>query len=56
MVVGVVFDIFILASLLFGILWTGLGMDIQGASDVRSYMVAASEISMTVIESQLAEL
>jgi hypothetical protein len=52
MIIGVVFGIFLLASLLFGILWTKLEMDIQGAFGVSSYMVAGSGISMAWLASR----
>ena len=51
-IISVVFGIFLLASLLFGILWTRLEMDIQGAFGVSSYMVAASGISMAWLASR----
>lgn len=51
-VIGVVFGLFLLASLLFSVLWTTLEMDIQGAFGVSSYMVAASGISMAWLASK----
>jgi hypothetical protein len=52
MIIGVVFAIFILASLLFAILWTRLEMDIQGAFGVSSYMVTASGILLAWMASR----
>ena len=52
MIVGVVFSIFILASLLFGVLWTVLEHDIQGAFGISSYMVTASGIFLAWMASR----
>jgi hypothetical protein len=52
MIIGVVFAVFILASLLFAILWTRLEMDIQGAFGVSSYMVTASGIFLAWMASR----
>jgi hypothetical protein len=52
MIIGVVFVVFILASLLFAILWTRLEMDIQGAFGVSSYMVTASGIFLAWMASR----
>jgi hypothetical protein len=52
MIISVVFVVFILASLLFAILWTRLELDIQGAFGVSSYMVTASGIFLAWIASR----
>lgn len=44
MVITVIFGIFLLGSLLFGVLWSALKMDIQGAFGVSSYVMTASGI------------
>ncbi|KAG9388551.1 hypothetical protein A1F94_001443 [Pyrenophora tritici-repentis] len=41
-VVNIAFVVFMLASLLFGVLWTVLKSDIQGAFGVSSYIVTLS--------------
>lgn len=40
------------ASLLFGVLWTTLRSDIQGAFGVASWMVAMGDAMMAVIATQ----
>lgn len=52
MVIGAVFLLFLLGSLLFAILWTTLKMDIQGAFGVSSYMVTASGIFLAWLASR----
>jgi hypothetical protein len=52
MIIGVVLVDFILASLLFAVLWTRLEMDIQGAFGVSSYMVTASGIFLAWMTSR----
>lgn len=52
MIIGVVFSVFLLASLLFGVLWTVLEMDIQGAFGISSYMVTASGIFLAWLASR----
>lgn len=52
LIIGVVFVVFLLASLLFAILWTRLEMDIQGAFGVSSYMVTASGIFLAWMASR----
>jgi hypothetical protein len=44
MIVNVLFGLFLLSSLLFGVLWSVLKMDIQGAFGVSSYIMTASGI------------
>lgn len=44
-IIGVVFVILFLASLLFLILWTVLKNDIQGASGVSAYIVAVASMA-----------
>lgn len=44
MLVNVLFGIFLLGSMLFGVLWSLLKMDIQGAFGVSSYMMTANGI------------
>ena len=51
-IIGVIFAIFVLASLLFGILWTVLEMDIQGAFGISSYMVTASSVFLAWMASR----
>ena len=52
LVIGATFTVFIMASLLFGILWTVLEMDIQGAFGVSSYMVTCSGIFLAWVASR----
>lgn len=52
MIIGVVFCIFVLASLLFGILWTVFEHDVQGAFGISSYMVTASGIFLAWMASR----
>ncbi|KAH7402683.1 hypothetical protein BKA66DRAFT_384804, partial [Pyrenochaeta sp. MPI-SDFR-AT-0127] len=49
MIALVVFLIFVLASLLFGILWSRFKFDVQGAFGVSAYMCTASGILVTLI-------
>lgn len=44
LVIGVVLVVFLIASLLFAVLWSVYKVDIQGAFGVSSYMVTASGI------------
>ncbi|KAF3035625.1 hypothetical protein E8E11_004888 [Didymella keratinophila] len=51
-IITVVFIVFLMASLLFGILWTRFEMDIQGAFGVSSYMITAIGILLAMIASR----
>lgn len=51
-VINIALAILVLGSLLFGILWSVLEMDIQGAFGVSSYMVTASGIVIAWVASQ----
>jgi hypothetical protein len=48
----VLFLVFLLASLLFGILWTRFKMDLQGAFGVSAYMVTACGIFIAFISTR----
>lgn len=49
MIISAVFVVFLLASLLFAVLWTHFKMDIQGAFGVSSYMITAVGILMAML-------
>lgn len=53
MIALVVFLIFVLASLLFGILWSKFQFDVQGAFGVSAYMCTASGILVTLIATRV---
>ncbi|KAF2643421.1 hypothetical protein P280DRAFT_394746 [Massarina eburnea CBS 473.64] len=44
-----VFGIFLVASLIFGVLWSCLKMDVQGAFGVSAYMVAACGVFVSLV-------
>ncbi|KAF2621158.1 hypothetical protein BU25DRAFT_354992 [Macroventuria anomochaeta] len=52
MVIAVVFVVFLLASLLFAVLWTKFEMDVQGAFGVSSYMITAAGIFLAMVASR----
>ena len=52
MVISVMFSIFLLGSLLFGVLWSVYEMDIQGAFGVSSYVVTASGVVIAWVASR----
>ena len=52
MIITVVFVVFLLASLIFAILWTKFEMDIQGAFGVSSYMITAIGIFLAMVASR----
>lgn len=56
LILGIVLVVFLLASLLFGILWSCLRLDIQGAFGVSSYMVTASGILIAWIANRAGKL
>ncbi|KAI8938042.1 hypothetical protein NX059_005714 [Plenodomus lindquistii] len=49
LIILVIFSLFLLGSLLFGILWSRYHFDVQGAFGVSAYMITASAGVMTVI-------
>lgn len=51
-IITVVFVAFLLASLLFAVLWTKFEMDIQGAFGVSSYMITAGGIVLAMVASR----
>ena len=55
MIVSVLFGIFLLGSALFGVLWSVLKMDIQGAFGVSSYMITASGIVIAWVASRVGK-
>ncbi|XP_014557166.1 hypothetical protein COCVIDRAFT_69160, partial [Bipolaris victoriae FI3] len=56
MIIGVVFAVFLLGSLLFGILWTVLKRDIQGAFGVSAYVVTAISVFVTWVATRAKNL
>ncbi|CAO2657319.1 Nn.00g034450.m01.CDS01 [Neocucurbitaria sp. VM-36] len=56
MITLLVFLIFLLASLLFGILWSRFEFDVQGAFGVSAYMVTASSILVTLIATRAEKM
>jgi len=55
-VVNLAFVVFMLASLLFGILWTVLKSDIQGAFGVSSYIVTLSGLVIAFVVRQAGKM
>jgi hypothetical protein len=55
-IITVVFVVFLMASMLFGVLWTRFEMDIQGAFGVSSYMITAIGILLAMIASRAKNL
>lgn len=55
-VIGIVLGVFLLASLLFAILWSHFELDIQGAFGVSSYMVTATGIFIAWIVNRAGKL
>ena len=49
LIAAIVFVIFLLGSLIFGILWTMFTVDIQGAFTVSAYIVAACGVFLSFI-------
>lgn len=45
----IIFTVFMLGSLLFGVLWSVLKMDIQGAFGVSAYMGTAASIFLAIV-------
>lgn len=48
-IIHILFALFLLGSLVFGILWSILKMDIQGAFGVSAYIVTAGGIFLSVL-------
>ena len=51
-IIAVVFVVFLLASLLFAVLWTKFKMDVQGAFGVSSYVITAVGIFLAMVASR----
>jgi hypothetical protein len=49
----VILMVFLVASLLFGVLWSRFQYDVQGAFAVSAYMVACCAVLLPVIVTQL---
>jgi hypothetical protein len=49
LIVLAIFVVFLIASLLFGVLWSRFQMDVQGAFGVSAYMVTASAVLISLI-------
>lgn len=45
----VVFAVFLVASLVFGVLWSKYKMDVQGAFGVSAYIMAACGIAISLV-------